>query len=83
MEDRVAEAGSEGENCHKNFCQAGIYFFRVVFACNCKFSNLTQYNMQDKPCNDAFLTLRNIAFDPERHFFCPKISKKGVHHDKS
>ena len=55
MEDRVAKAGSEGKNGHKNFCQAGIYFFRVVFACNYIFSNLTQYNMQDKPCNDAFL----------------------------
>ena len=68
MEDRVAEAGSEGENCHKNFCQAGIYFFRVVFACNCKFSNLTQYNMQDKPCNDAFLTLKETLLLTQKDF---------------
>ena len=76
MEDRVAEAGSEGENCHKNFCQAGIYFFRVVFACNCKFSNLTQYNVQDKPCNDAFLTLKETLLLTQKGTFLPKDFKK-------
>ena len=39
----------EGKEGHKNFRQARIYFFFcgkcVVFARDCKFENLTEYNM--------------------------------------
>ena len=42
----------------------------VVFARNCKFANLIQYNMQYIPCYSALL-------------FCPKSSKKCVNRGKS
>ena len=47
-----------GKDGHENFRLARIYNFRdkcVVFARNCKFASLTQYNMQDIPCNSALL----------------------------
>ena len=52
----------ESKNGH-NFCQARIYYFRnkrIVFACNCKFANLTQYNMQYIPCNSALLAQKTL-----------------------
>ena len=53
----------KGKNDHKNFCQARVYYFRdkcVVFARNCKFANLTQYDMQYMPCNSAFLAQETL-----------------------
>ena len=35
-----------GKNGHKDFCQARIYRFRVVFARNCKFAHLTELILQ-------------------------------------
>ena len=46
----------EGKNGHKSFRQARICYFCekcVVFACNCKFANSIQYNMQYVLCNSA------------------------------
>ena len=46
----------EDKNSHKSFRQARICYFRdkcVVFACNCKFANSIQYNIQYVPCNKA------------------------------
>ena len=42
----------EGINDHKKFRQARVHYFDdkcVVFARNCKFAHLTQYNMQYTP----------------------------------
>ena len=81
---RVAEVGSllARANGHKNFRQVRIYHIRdkcVVFARNCIFANLTQYNMQNIPCNSAFLAQETLAvFDSKKHLFCTKISKKCV-----
>ena len=47
-----------GQNGHKNFRQACVYYLRdicVIFARNCKFAYFTQYNMQYIPCNSALL----------------------------
>ena len=55
----------ESKNGHKNFRQVRIYFICnkcVVFARNCIFANLTQYNMQNIPCNSAFLTPETLFF---------------------
>ena len=64
----------EGKNGNKNFRQARIYFFRdkrAVFACNCKFANLTQYNMQYIPCNSAFLAQETMFLTKKKTFFLP------------
>ena len=48
-----------GKNGQTNFRQTRIYHFRdkcVVFARNCKFANLTQYNMQYIPVIVHFLS---------------------------
>ena len=62
----------EGKNGNKNFRQARIYFFRdkrAVFACNCKFANLTQYNMQYIPCNSAFLAQETMFLTKKKLSF--------------
>ena len=64
----------ENKNGHKNFRQVRIYFIRdkcVVFARNCKFANLTQYNMQNIPCNSAFLAQETL-FLTKKNTFLPK-----------
>ena len=71
------------KNGNENFRQARIYNFCVkcvVFARNRKFAKSTQWNMQYIPCTSC---PRNTVFDPKRHFFCPKISKKCVNRYKS
>ena len=66
----------------KNFCQAHFCDFRdkcVVFACNFKFANLIQYDMQYIPCNNAKETLL-LSLNST---FLPKSSEKCIKHDKS
>ena len=63
----------ESKNVHENFRQALMYYFCdkcVVFACNPKFTNLTEYNMQYIQCNSAFLA-------QERLFFAPRFPKSA------
>ena len=72
------------KNGNENFRQARIYNFCdkcVVFARNCKFASLTQYNMQYIPCNSAFLA-QETQFLTQKALYCPKISKKCVNRDK-
>ena len=61
---RIAQGGrswqpfGEGKNGHKHFRQACICYFCdnfVMFALNCKFADLIQYNMQYIPCDSALL----------------------------
>ena len=77
---------SERKNGHTNFHQVRICYFRdkcVVFARNCKFANIIQYNMQYIPCNSALLAQETTVFNPTQNFFCPKSSKKCVNWNKS
>ena len=67
-----------GKNGHKNFCPVCIYFFRdrvVVFARNCIFANLTQYDMQYLPCRSAFLA-QDTLFLTQKALFLPKDFQK-------
>ena len=57
-----------GKNGHENFRQVRIYTFPdkcVVFARNCKFANLTQYNMQYIACNNSL----GLKFSSESKLF--------------
>ena len=65
----------EGKNGHKKIRQARIYLFRdkcVVFARNCKFASLTQYNIS---CNSAFLAQETL-FLTQKSTFWPKEFQK-------
>ena len=69
-----------GEGKSGHICQARICYFRdkcVVFARNCKFANLIQYDMQYTPCNSALLAKKNAVFDPQ------KTHKKCANRNKS
>ena len=75
----------EGKNAHKNFSQPHICYFRnkcVIFARNCKFANLIQYNMQYILCNNALLAQETLLLSKESTFM-PKGSNKCVNCDKS
>ena len=53
----------ESKNGHENFRQTRIYYFRdkgIVFACNCKYANFTQYNMQYVPGNSALFAQETL-----------------------
>ena len=39
----------------------------VVFARNCKFANLIQYDMQYTPCNSALLAQKTLFLTPKKH----------------
>ena len=55
----------EGKNGHENFRQTGIYYFRdkcVVFVRNCKFKNLTQYDIQYIPWYSACTSCPKTLF---------------------
>ena len=57
----------EGKNGRKKICQARIYYFCdkcVVFARNCKFAKLIQYNMQY-----VMLCYVIMHFLPQKHCF--------------
>ena len=48
------------------------------FEHNCKFANLTQYNMQYIPCNSALLD-QEALFLPKKALFMPKdLQKKSA-----
>ena len=66
---RIAQGGrswqpfGEGKNGLKNFRQPRICYFcdkYVVFARNCKFANLIQYNMQYVPCYSELLAQETL-----------------------
>ena len=66
------------KNGNENFCQARIYNFCVkcvVFARNCKFAKLTQWNMQYIPCNSALLAQETL-FLTQKGTFLPKDLQK-------
>ena len=71
---RIAQGGrswlpfGEGKNCHTNFRQAHIYYFRdkcVVFASNCKFAHL------------QYIPYISAKSAQKKHTFCPKIKKNA------
>ena len=69
----------EHKNGQGNFCQAWICYFHdkcVVFACNCKFGNLIQYNMQYIPWNTAHLAQETLFLTKKSTSFCPKTTQK-------
>ena len=55
----------------------------VVFARNCKFTNLILYNMQFMPCNGAPLPQKTLFLTKKTTLFPPKFSTKCVHCNKS
>ena len=60
----------------KKFCQAHFCDFRdkcVVFACNFKFANLIQYDMQYIPCNNALLAQETLLLS-QRSTLCEGAS---------
>ena len=62
---------SVGENGHKNFRQARICYFRdktVIFAHNCKFANLFQFNSQKVRKSQQILTLWQKAYVRDYNF---------------
>ena len=61
-----------------NFRQVRICYFRDewdVFARNCKFTHLTQYNMQYIPCYSAIL-VQETLFLTQKGTFLPKYLQK-------
>ena len=62
----------EGKNGYKDFRQAHIYYFSdncIVFARNCEFASLTQYNMQYVPCNSSLLAQETLFLTKKNTFF--------------
>ena len=60
----------------KKFCQAHFCDFLdkcVVFACNFKFANLIQYDMQYIPCNNALLVQETLLLS-QRSTLCEGAS---------
>ena len=60
----------------KKFCQAHFCDFRdkcIVFACNFKFANLIQYDMQYIPCNNALLVQETLLLS-QRSTLCEGAS---------
>ena len=60
----------------KDFCQVHFCDFRdkcVVFACNFKFANLIQYDMQYIPCNNALLVQETLLLS-QRSTLCEGAS---------
>ena len=71
-----------GKNGNENFRQARIYSFRdkcVVFARNCKFSNLTQWDMQFIPCNSALLAQETLFLTQKGAFFAEKSGRPTIY----
>ena len=70
----------EGRKDHKNFHQARVYYFRdkcVVFARNCKFAHLTQYDMQFIPYKSALFAQETLFLTQKGTFFAQRFKKKG------
>ena len=68
----------EGKKGHEKLRKARIYYFCdkcIVFARNCKFAHLTQYNMQYIPCIVHFLH-KNRCFWPKKAPFLPEDFQK-------
>ena len=75
---RSRQPFGEGKNAHRNLCQVHICYFCDkcdVFAGNCKFANLIQYNMQYIPCNNALIAQETLLLFQKSTFF-PKDSQK-------
>ena len=53
----------------------------VVFACNFKFANIIQYNMQYIPCNNPILAQETLFLTPQKNTFfaqCPSKKKRKL-----
>merc|ERR1712012_1197502 len=69
---------SDSNNCHTNFRLSRVRYFSdkcIIFAHNCKLTNLIQCIMQNISCNSALHEQKNTVVDPKISFL-PKIIKK-------
>ena len=70
----------KGKNGYKSFHQARICYFRhkcIVFAHNCKFANLTQYDVQYIPCNSALLAQETLFSTRKSTFLAQSLPKSA------
>ena len=65
---------SDSNNCQTNFRLSHVQYFRdkcVVFAHNCKLTNLIQCKMQDISCNSALHEQKTLLLT-QKYLFCLK-----------
>ena len=86
--NRVAELGSLSSGT-KMAMKIFVKHVFTIFAIKASFLRVIAYLQIElsKVCNIYHVIVhflpKNTVFDPKRHFFCPKISKKCVNRDKS